>query len=607
MDIIVLDMETFYSQSYSLSRTTVEAYIRDPQFETIGVAVKRNDEKTVWFSGDDEETKDFLDQYDWANSIAIAHNAIFDMAILNWRYDIRPKRIVDTLSMARALVGANTSVSLKSLAEYFGIGEKGTEVINALGKRRVDFTPEELRRYGHYCVNDVELTRTLFDALVGMGFPLDEFKLVDLTVRMFTEPVLELDSSLLADHLRTVKATKEELLSKVLVDKSQLMSNPQFADLLRARGVEPPMKVSPTTGKETYAFSKSDEKFKELLDHEDFLVQALVAARLGVKSTLEETRTERFIGIAERGTLPVPLRYYGAHTGRWSGMDYNLQNIPRGSPLKKAILAPEGFVVINADLSQVECRVLAWLAEQDDLVAAFAGGEDVYKIMASAIYNKSVEDITKAERFTGKTVVLGAGFGTGWKKFQATMLTAGVVTSDNDAQYIITTYRETYPMIPMLWRKAQKGIEAIYNDERFAFGRDSLLLVEGEKGTLLPSGLHIQYPNLHKQEDAEGRPEFLYDTKKGRSTIPTRIYGPKYVENVVQGIARVIIGEQMLAVSKRYKVAMTVHDAIVAVAPSDEAQEALDFVQECMRVRPTWAPELPLDCEAGYGASYGDC
>jgi len=607
MDILTIDMETFYSTQFSLSKLTTELYIRDPQFETIGVAVKKNDEKTVWFSGDDEETQDFLNQFDWANSLAIAHNAVFDMAILNWRYGIRPKRIADTLSMARALVGANTSVSLKSLAEYFGIGEKGTEVVNALGKRRADFTPEELRRYSHYCVNDVELTRTLFDALVDMGFPTDEFKLVDLTTRMFTEPVLELDATLLADHLRTVQATKEELLSKVLVDKSQLMSNPQFADLLRARGVEPPMKVSPTTGKETLAFSKSDEAFKELLEHEDFLVQALVAARLGVKSTLEETRTERFIGIAERGTLPVPLRYYGAHTGRWSGMDYNLQNIPRGSPLKKAIRAPEGFVVINADLSQVECRVLAWLAEQDDLVAAFAGGEDVYKIMASAIYNKGVEDITKTERFTGKTVVLGAGFGTGWKKFQATMLTAGVVTSDNDAQYIINTYRETYPQIPMLWRKAQQGIEAIYNDERFAFGRDSVLLVEGAGGTLLPSGLHIKYPNLRKQADAEGRAEFLYDTKKGRSTIPTRIYGPKYVENAVQALARVIIGEHMLLVSKRYKVAMTVHDAIVAVAPAGEAQEALDFVQECMRVRPKWAPELPLDCEAGYGASYGDC
>jgi DNA polymerase I-like protein with 3'-5' exonuclease and polymerase domains len=214
MDILTIDMETFYSTQFSLSKITTEQYVRDPQFETIGVAVKKNDEKTVWFSGDDEETQDFLNQFDWGNSLAIAHNAVFDMAILNWRYGIRPKRIADTLSMARALVGTNTSVSLKSLAEYFGIGEKGTEVVNALGKRRADFTPEELRRYGHYCVNDVELTRTLFDALVDMGFPTDEFKLVDLTIRMFTEPVLGLDVGALTSHLANVRVDNETALEE---------------------------------------------------------------------------------------------------------------------------------------------------------------------------------------------------------------------------------------------------------------------------------------------------------------------------------------------------------------------------------------------------------
>ena len=610
MDILVCDFESFYSTQFSLSKLTTEFYIRDPQFETIGVAVKKNDEKTVWFSGDDEETQDFLNQFDWANSLAIAHNAVFDMAILNWRYGIRPKRIVDTLSMARALVGANTSVSLKSLAEYFGIGEKGTEVVNALGKRRADFTPEELRRYGHYCVNDVELTRTLFDALVDMGFPTDEFKLVDLTVRMFTEPVLELDATLLADHLRTVQATKEELLSKVLVDKSQLMSNPQFAELLKARGVEPPMKISPTTGKETFAFSKSDEAFKELLEHEDFLVQALVAARLGVKSTLEETRTERFIGLAGRGSFPVPLRYYGAHTGRWSGEDkINLQNLPRGSLLKKAVLAPEGYVFLDSDSSQIEARTLAWLAGQDDLVAAFNAGEDVYKIMATKIHRVELEDVTGEQRRVAKSAVLGCGYGLGWRKFKLYVKqTTGITITDSDAEYIVQTYRETYPMIPIFWRKVDRALEAVADNERMRLGRDDLLLVDGSNGIVLPNDLRLKYPNMRRKQDEEsGKTGLVYDTKKGRSTIPKHIWGGAGTENICQALARIVIGEQMIRVAKRYRVVLTVHDAIGSIAPEGEAQEALDFVQECMRVRPKWAPELPLDCEAGYGASYGDC
>ena len=610
MDVVVLDFESYYSQTYSLSKLTTELYIRDAQFETIGLSVKVNDGKTVWFSGDDDETQDFLNTFDWANSIAIAHNAIFDMAILNWRYGIRPKRIVDTLSMARALVGANTSVSLKSLAEYFGIGEKGTEVINALGKRRADFTREELRRYGHYCINDVELTRTLFDVMVEMGFPTDEFKLVDLTVRMFTEPVLELDASLLTDHLREVKAKKEDLLSKVLVDKSQLMSNPQFADLLRARGVEPPMKLSPTTGKETYAFSKSDEAFKELLEHEDFLVQALVAARLGVKSTLEETRTERFIGLSGRGNFPVPLRYYGAHTGRWSGEDkINLQNLPRGSLLKKAVLAPEGYACIDSDSSQIEARTLAWLAGQDDLVAAFDAGEDVYKIMATKIYGVALEDVTGEQRRVAKSAVLGCGYGLGWRKFKLYVKQQTSVTiTDEDAEYIVRTYRETYPMIPAFWRKVDRALEAVTDNERMRLGRDDLLLVDGSNGIVLPNGLRLKYPNMRRRQDEEsGKVGLVYDTKKGRSTIPKHIWGGAGTENICQALARIVIGEQMIRVAKRYRVVMTVHDSIGCIVPESEAQKALDFVQECMRVRPTWAPELPLDCEAGYGASYGDC
>jgi DNA polymerase len=512
--------------------------------------------------------------------------------------------------MARALVGANTSVSLKSLAEYFGIGEKGTEVVQALGKRRADFTPEELRRYGHYCVNDVELTRTLFDALVDMGFPTDEFKLVDLTTRMFTEPVLELDATLLADHLRTVQATKEELLSKVLVDKSQLMSNPQFAELLKARGVEPPMKVSPTTGKETFAFSKSDEAFKELLEHEDFLVQALVAARLGVKSTLEETRTERFIGLSGRGNFPVPLRYYGAHTGRWSGEDkINLQNLPRGSSLKKAILAPEGYVFIDSDSSQIEARTLAWLAGQDDLVAAFDAGEDVYKIMATKIYGVALEDVTGEQRRVAKSAVLGCGYGLGWRKFKLYVKQqTGVSITDDDAENIVRTYRETYPMIPLFWRKVDRALEAVADNERMRLGCDDLLLVDGNNGIVLPNGLRLKYPNMRRRQDEEsGKVGLVYDTKKGRSTIPKFIWGGAGTENICQALARIVIGEQMVQVAKRYRVVMTVHDSIGCIAPEGEAQEALDFVQECMRIRPTWAPELPLDCEAGYGASYGDC
>ena len=377
MNILTIDFETYYSQAYSLSKLTTEEYVRSDDFEVIGVAVQVNCSEPLWFSGTHDETKEWLMQFDWGNSLVLAHNAMFDSAILTWVFDIKPMGWLDTLCMARAKDGVEAGNSLAKLADRYGIGEKGTEVINALGLRRSQFGAEQLSRYGEYCKNDVALTYLLFQILV-QHFDKKELKLIDLTIRMFSEPTLQLDTLLLEQHLMQVKNRKDKLLEACISDKDTLMSNPKLAELLLGLGVEPPMKLSPTTGKETYAFAKNDEGFKGLAEHPDERVQAIVAARLGTKSTLEETRTERFIGISLRGKMPVPLRYYAAHTGRWGGDDkLNLQNLPRKSLLKKAIVAPKGYVLVDADSSQIEARTVAWLSGQNDLVKAFDEKQDV--------------------------------------------------------------------------------------------------------------------------------------------------------------------------------------------------------------------------------------
>lgn len=607
MKVLTIDFETYYDKAYSLSKLTTEEYLRDPNFEVIGVAVKVNDEETTWFSGTHGDTLDFLSSFDVSNNIVLAHNAMFDAAILSWCFNLIPKKIADTLSMARAIHGTEVGGSLAALTQHYALGEKGTEVIHALGKRRIDFTAEDLERYGAYCINDVDLTYKLFGKL-ALNFPTSELNLIDLTLRMFTEPILVLDTYRLKNHLASVKFKKTELLGFTDTDKEVLMSNPQLAVLLTQLGVEPPTKISPTTGKRTFAFSKSDEEFKALLEHEDPRVQAVVAARLGVKSTLEETRTERFIELAQRGKLPIPLRYYAAHTGRWGGDDkINMQNLPRKSLLKDAIFAPLKHVFIDSDSSQIEARTLAWLAEQNDLVEAFERGEDVYKIMASAIYGKPEQEITKEERFVGKTTILGAGYGMGPLKFKAQLKVFGVDLSEEECQRIISVYRETYPQIPKLWREAGNALKAIANEQTAPLGREGVLVVEGSKGIRLPNGLYVKYPNLRQWVNDQGKEELVYDTKKGKATIPNRIYGGKVIENVCQALARIVIGEQMLMIAKKYKVAMTVHDAIGCVVPENEAETGKEFVEMCMRIRPKWALDLPLNCEAGVGRTYGEC
>jgi len=615
MNILTIDFETFYAKDFSLSKLTTEEYIRDPRFEVIGVAVKCEGRELsstrakapLWFSGSKKQIAEFLTQFDWDNSIALAHNAMFDMAILNWHFDIRPRYIADTLAMARAIHSIEVGGSLAALSEYYSLGKKGTEVHNAIGKKRLDFTEEEMQAYGGYCVQDVELTYKLFNVL-KKDFPNFELALIDLTIRMFSEPQLRLDLDVLNAHLEDVVNKKEQLLSKVNHDKKKLTSNPQFAELLREYGIEPPTKISPTTGKETYAFAKSDEAFKKLQEHDDPEVQAIVVARLGVRSTIEETRTQRFIDIAGRGTLPIPLRYYAAHTGRWGGDDkINMQNLPRGSQLKKAMRAPAGYKFVDCDLSQIEARTLAWLAEEDDLVEAFDRGDDVYKIMASAIYDKPEDEINKEERFVGKTTILGAGYGMGAVKFKAQLKNFGVELEQEECDRIIKVYRDTYPEIPKLWRKAGKMLDVVMGDQSSSFGRDGILEVEGKKGIKLPNGLYIKYPELRKETDEDGKTELLYKTRKGRTLIDTRIYGGKVIENVCQALARIVIGEQLLRVSQKYKVVMTVHDAIGCIVPEDEVEQGMRLVEKVMKIRPKWAPDLPLDCEGGFGDSYGAC
>ena len=608
MKIIALDFETYYDKEFSLKKLTTEEYIRDSRFEVIGVGVKEDDgSPATWFSGTQTQIKKYLDSLDLGQHLVLAHNAMFDAAILHWHFGISPRGWLDTLSMARALHTIEVGGSLAALAEYYELGAKGTEVIKAEGKRRTDFTAEELAAYGEYCKNDCDLTLELF-RILSQDYAKEELKLIDLTIRMFSEPVLELDQAVLKEHLEDVMRTKAVLMAATELDKEMLMSNPRLAEVLRGYGVEPPMKISPTTGKETYAFSKTDEDFKALLEHENPTIQAVVAARLGVKSTLEETRTQRFIEIAGRGTLPIPLRYYAAHTGRWGGDDkVNMQNLPRSSNLKDAIIAPEGYMMIDSDSSQIEARTLAWLAGQDDLVEAFERGEDVYKKMASAIYMKPEADITKDERFVGKTTILGAGYGMGAAKFQNQLKVFGVSIDIEECKRIINVYRETYPRIPALWREAGKALETMIVLQSGTLGRLGIIEVQGNRGLRLPNGMYIKYPNLRLITNSDGKTEMVYDTKRGKATIANRIYGGKVVENVCQALARIVIGKQMLMIAKKYKVVMTVHDAVACIVPEDEVETAQEFVELCMRLRPDWAPELPLNCEAGHGRSYGEC
>ena len=625
MSFVTLDFESYYAKGLGFRTQTTEEYVRDRRFEVIGVGVKIDDQPTTWFSGTHAEVKEHLKKINWSEAALLAHNTLFDACILSWHFDCHPAYLFDTLCMARAIHGVDAGGSLKALALRYGIGEKGDEVIYAEGKRRLDFSEEELQRYGEYCKNDVDLTLKLFHILAS-AFPQNELDLIDMTLRMFTEPVFHVDDVLLQDRLTELQEEKMALLQTLMEKlkckdeeavRKKLASGKQFAAILTEHGIEVPMKESKgkkSKGKMTYALAKNDEGFLALAEHDDEFIQQLCAVRLGTMSTLEESRIQRFIDTGKRnkGRLPIPLKYYGAHTGRWAGSDkVNFQNLPsrdkKKKTLKNAVIPPDDYVVINCDSSQIEARILVWLAGQEDVTQQFANGEDVYSVFATKIYGRAISKADPVERFVGKTCILGLGYGTGALKLQHTLKTSppGAVVTEDEAKEFVKTYRDTNDKVIALWKEGDKVIKDLADwpagKKPYYYGKNRCLEVHPE-GIKLPNGLMIRYPELHLNTE-ESKSQYVYKSRKG----PVSLWGGSLVENVVQALARIVVGEQMLEIQKRYRVALTVHDAAVIVPLETEKDEAMKYVIECMSVPPEWARGLPVACEAKYGHSYGEC
>lgn len=612
MQITTIDFETYYSKDFSLSKMTTEEYIRSREFQVIGFGYKVDDGDTHWVTGSDSEITQALHELGMQHAYVIAHNMAFDGAILAWRYGIIPKYYIDTLSMARPITGQTVGGSLAKLAQKFMLGAKGTEVVKAIGKRRDDFTPQELAEYGEYCKNDVLITYNLYHILRQWNPP-KELYIQDLMMRMFTDPVLELNDTVLNEHLQSVQAKKAELMRRIdaTIGRDELMSNPKFAMVLEKLGVKPPVKISLRTNKETYAFGKTDTEFKALLEHPNPAVQAVVSARLGIKSTLEETRTESFLGIAERGTLPILLNYWGAHTGRASGGDkMNLQNLPRGGALRRSITAPEGHVLVACDSAQIEARVVAWLAGERTLLEDFRRGEDIYSKFATSVYGRPITKADKVERFVGKTCILGLGYGMGAEKFKNTLkIGMGGISVDielDEAKRVVTLYRNTYNHISQLWNEANKALEKMAQGNEYHLDV-GLQLVCTNEGIRLPNHTMIRYPNLRKTPEG-----FEYDGRYG----PVKIYGGKVVENVVQALARIVVFDQMAKIDQqmrhrdsiegRYKVVLTVHDEVVCIVPKADEDWCKELMVREMSIPPRWCSDLPVSCECESGNNYAD-
>ena len=644
--IVTIDFETRWAKAdYTLSKMTTEEYIRDPRFKAFGCCMHEygSEKITQWYSH--EELPRIFNSFDWENTAVLAHNAQFDVAILEWVYNAHPVFIFDSLSMARALRGVEVGNSLMKLAQDFGLPPKGQAVHSTDGL--TELTPEIEQELADYCKHDVFLCEEIFSRLI-QGYPAKELRLIDMTLKMFTRPTLLLDAPLLATAIKDEKEKREALLARLGVDDAALASNPKFAAILASMGCAVPYKTSKTTGKEALALAKNDALFQALLNGEREDVALLCEARLAVKSTTERTRAQRFLDISGRGTLPVPLSYYGAKSGRWSaskGSAINMQNLKRGSFLRKAIMAPEGYQLVVGDLSQIEPRVLAWLSDYDEMLAIFRSGSDPYAQFGARMFN--IPGMTKEShpelRQSAKSALLGCGYGLGWASFASQLLTGFLGAPpmryeiafvrqlgaskefaeqflswrDTEAKLrdiphtcsikdlvfhaiaskrIIDMYRSTAHPVVYFWGICSDLIDhSLYGGEEFVY--KCLTFRKGE--IELPNGMKLLYPDLRIEQDDKGRSQWVYGPDA------TKLYAGKVTNNVTQALARIVMTDGMLRVSQRYPVVGTVHDELIALVADDEVDEAKTWVLAQMTMEPRYMPGIPLNADGGAHRRYG--
>jgi DNA polymerase len=595
MRFVTLDFETEYSDDYTLSNLTTEAYIRDPRFKALGAAIKwRPQEDPIWY--DEPKLRQVLKDEDWSDVALICHHSHFDGLILAHHYGVRPRLHVCTLSMARLLIGNHLSVALSALAKYYQLEAKSVPYNLFKGKHWAELTPAEQELLAAGCCHDVELTWQVF-ATLSKQFPREEFEVVDTTVRMFTEPVLRADVPMLKALWNAEAANKKQSVEALGVTDKQLGSNAAFAALLEAEGITVQMK--PGKNGDIYAFAKTDEFMEELLDDDNDRVRALAQARLGIKSSLLQTRCETLGYMANRGPLCVYLRYAGAHTSRWSGGDKsNFQNaVPK---LNAAIMAPEGYLIASPDASQIECRVLNYLAGQSDVVEAFRAGRDVYAEKASAFYGRKITRADTDERQMFKVVELQAGYGSGASKIKATMrIKAGLDITDEFSEELKQSYRSQHPFVTAYWRQADEVLKVLASGGSMQWGPCRI----ENKRIILPNGIPLIYDTLewHTVVDT-GETYWRIRTRNGW----VKMYGAKLVENVIQALARVVVSQAMLRIRKLgYKIFNMRHDDIGVLIPGDgkEQRHLLDIIDE-MRKPVSWLPGCPLDAEGSLNERY---
>lgn len=683
MRIVVLDYETYWnSKDYTLSKIGPISYIRDSRFSAQLMSYIVTDASTMTYDRVRVAEHDNIPavlaalKLDAPDVVTVAHNGNgFDFLILSEIYHVVPRIAIDTMCMERWTgVSRIQNESLKSMAKFFQCGEKVEGTVISDGRKwPEDFTPDERTAFIQYCRNDTEQCFLSFKAMLPF-MTADALLFSSITAKMACNPVLRLDDDMLTAYLNELsdKVTKARNdINRMFMFKSDedflkaIRSSASFVKMLELLGRKPPMKYSvaksetkrkklEAEGKTnlseddyavyTPALAKSDLDFVAMASDADERVALLVRTRLENNSSIQRSRAETFHALAKSGRpMPVMLNAFKAHTSRYtagnsegSSDKLNLQNLSKRDPsqltLRKAVQAPEGMALVACDSSQIEARILAYVANETELVDAFRRGADPYADLAEKIFQipsekihkgaKSGDKKLKAYRNVGKTGILSAGYGVGWRKYADTLLRQGVrLSSDIDQHYEMAhhahnVYRASNTNIVAFWDTCQTVIKAMYlgysgefggpNDNIFRYsvapicGRDDVPTIIG------PNKYTLRYFKLSCEvSEKNNREEYYYTRVKGKSELKTKIYGGALAENLCQYLAFALLQWQACRMTEQgIRLIANIHDSFLAICPEDEAEHTKSVMESCMSSVPDWLGDFPVACEAEIGKDY---
>jgi DNA polymerase I-like protein with 3'-5' exonuclease and polymerase domains len=647
VNLLVIDLETYFDDVYNLKQMTIPEYVSDPRFHIHGAALRWPDGRAEFATNIATAIQTLKDAFgmDLERTTVVCHHAAFDLYILNRCCGLRPRSFVDTMLLAHHVHGPSgpgnsQGASLRALADRYGLPPKG----NLDFMRGVRFPDvKQATDLREYACRDAEITYELAVKLLPqVTRPEVELRAMMHTVRLFTERMVRVDTAGIDRLAADVLKESEDSLKLADVTAEAVSRDSTFVPLLEQALGRTGRKVPLKPGKNgpIPATAKKDEAMQALVDDDDPVVAALARARLGKRSEdqkLARLRTMKSIAMATGGGLPAYLVYGGAVTGRFAGGGkFNLQNLGRtglGARVRQLLVAEPGHVFVIADLAQIEARITAWHASEIGMLDAFRSGRDIYSEFAAATFGCEVRkpreddppaarEQLKGLRQVGKQAVLGLGFQMGGLKFMNTLRADPLCASLFDSgrlspaicKEIVDRYRREYVCIKALWgamewaaRRTIDGQDTVCRKLRFSRQGDVLLI-------WLPSGRALRYPDI--RTDPTPR-TVRYLDKQGieaefapnESTIVygsgVELYGGKLVENVVQATARDILVEALLALEARdIPILFHVHDEVIAQVPEDRGDESLAQINSVLTTSPAWAPELPLEAEVRKGQNY---